>query len=64
MRISGHGVVVTGARIPDCLIGRCFIAGDYDLMNPLFKMYMSALPLRKAAPKNIITMTVLFFLRQ
>jgi alpha-L-fucosidase 2 len=27
-------------------------SGDYDLMQPLFKMYMDALPLRKAATKK------------
>ena len=28
------------------------IAGDFDMMKPLFKMYMAALPLRKAATKK------------
>lgn len=68
MRITEHGVEATGSKIPDFLIGQCWLMyslfhqlflktyfnfiisfqGDFDMMIPLFKMYLDALPLVEA----------------
>lgn len=48
-RAWGGGYWFQNTRLP---YWSMLAAGDYDLMQPLFKMYLDALPLRKAATRK------------